>query len=554
MRAAGYVRVSTGRQATEGWSLGEQEARVRAYVEAKGWDLVEVFVEAGVSGRRDDRPELGRLLARLDELDAVLVPKLDRLGRTTSHLFEVLGRLERAGVVFVSVGESIDTSSAHGRLTRTLLAGVAEFESDRMSERIRDGVAARMREGRWHGGAPPYGYRAVDGELVVDFEQARVVARVFERFLEGATQSQIARELTRRGVPAARGGGWEQRRIGKLLGNPVYAGRLRLGQQVIEGRQEAVVSVEMFEQAQLLLGGSGAARGRGRGRPTVGSHLFRGGLLRCGCGAPMTPRRRHRPGGRIAETYVCRQHLRDRSVCPRGPVDRALVDGAVYDYFEHVALDVDATRAVLVERIARDRGDALAELRRAERDRDGRLEWRERIERDYASGELSAANYDRLTAKIADELTALDAETARLADQVALLGERIDQAAEAADEALAPIAELRARIVAELRAPERAEGVRAALARLFESFTLVTIADAEPGRIEADLELRADPVNGEPLVWLEPRPRPDAIAAVAALPWEDGPRPVSAVDFKLRRVPLPGGGLDDSQDEPRVEV
>jgi DNA invertase Pin-like site-specific DNA recombinase len=117
-RAAGYIRVSTERQATEGLSLGEQERRIRAYAEAHGWELVEVFADRGISGRRDDRPALKRLLAELHRIDRLIIPKLDRLGRSNRHLLDVFDQLEAADVQLVSVSEAIDTSTPIGKLLR----------------------------------------------------------------------------------------------------------------------------------------------------------------------------------------------------------------------------------------------------------------------------------------------------------------------------------------------------------------------------------------------------------------------------------------------------
>lgn len=545
MRAAGYVRVSTARQVEEGWSLGEQERRVRAYADSRGWQLVEVFVEAGVSGRRDDRPELGRLLDRLDELDVLVVPKLDRLGRSTAHLFRVLGRLDGAGVRFVSIDDAIDTSTASGKLLRTLLTGVAEFEVDRMSERIRDGMAARRRAGRWNGGRAPFGYRGEAGGLVVDVEQAVAVRSIFDRFVAGSSQSSLARDLNRARVATACGGQWGQSTVRGILANPIYTGRLLVDGQLVDGLHEAIVDRDVWEAAQRQLGVSGSVRGRGRGRPAAGPHLFRGGLLRCACGATMGPRSHHRDG-RVVHQYACRAHLRDRAVCPRKAVDRALVDEAVYDYFAHVALDVEATRATIVHRIGVDRADVAAQLERAERDRTQRREARGRVEADYLAGDLSGPSYDHLCARLAEELAGMDAEVGQLAARLAQLDDEIADAATAADDALLPLAELRARIAEQLREPERVEGVRAALGELFESFTLLTIGDADPVRVEADLELRADERSGDTLMWLDPHPRADAIEALAALPWEPGSeQPYTPLDYKLRRVPLPSRGRDE---------
>ena len=125
------VRVSTARQAEEGLSLEAQERRVREYVEREGWELTGLYVERGVSGRRAARPELDKLLADLDGIDRLVIPKLDRLGRSNRHLHDLFEALQAANVELVSLADNIDTSTSAGRLMRNMLANLAEFESTR---------------------------------------------------------------------------------------------------------------------------------------------------------------------------------------------------------------------------------------------------------------------------------------------------------------------------------------------------------------------------------------------------------------------------------------
>jgi DNA invertase Pin-like site-specific DNA recombinase len=126
IRAASYQRVSTALQATEGLSLAEQERRLAEYVEGQGWQHVGTYTDAGISGKREDRPQLQRLLADLDSIDRLVIVKLDRIGRSARHLLELFDRLESAGVELVSLNDNIDTSTATGRMLPKLLAVLAE--------------------------------------------------------------------------------------------------------------------------------------------------------------------------------------------------------------------------------------------------------------------------------------------------------------------------------------------------------------------------------------------------------------------------------------------
>ena len=137
MRAALYGRVSTFDQQPE-----NQLAELRCYASARDWGTAE-YVDTGVSGAKERRPALDRLLAdaRRRRFDVLVVWRLDRLGRNLRHLVTLLDELQAFGVAFVSLGEGIDCTSPSGRLQLHILAALAEFERARIGERVRAGLA-----------------------------------------------------------------------------------------------------------------------------------------------------------------------------------------------------------------------------------------------------------------------------------------------------------------------------------------------------------------------------------------------------------------------------
>ena len=163
MRAATYARVSTQEQADPGTSLDTQRDRTRAYVDAQGWELVAEYVDEGVSGAADRRPDLDRLMGecRDGNVDVIVVAKLDRFTRSSRHLANAMAELEDLGVGFASLAESVDSTTASGRMFRTLLGAFAEFERERITERMMEGHRRIIEAGGWTGGPPPFGYRAV---------------------------------------------------------------------------------------------------------------------------------------------------------------------------------------------------------------------------------------------------------------------------------------------------------------------------------------------------------------------------------------------------------
>jgi DNA invertase Pin-like site-specific DNA recombinase len=136
MTAALYARVSTPDQTTE-----NQLIELRRYAEARGWDAVE-YVDHGVSGAKARRPALDRLIkaARAGQVGAVVVWKLDRLGRSTSHLLATIEEFAALGVQFVSTTEAFDTATPQGKLMMTMIGAFATFERTMIVERVNAGL------------------------------------------------------------------------------------------------------------------------------------------------------------------------------------------------------------------------------------------------------------------------------------------------------------------------------------------------------------------------------------------------------------------------------
>ena len=147
-RVATYARVSTREQSTE-----TQVAQLTAYCQARGWADVAVFRDDGISGIRDNRPELDQLRQRMmaGEFSAVVVSKMDRLGRSLGMILRFWDEADAAGVRVIVIDQGIDTSTPAGRLQRNMLAALAEFERELILERTRAGVARARALGKRFG-------------------------------------------------------------------------------------------------------------------------------------------------------------------------------------------------------------------------------------------------------------------------------------------------------------------------------------------------------------------------------------------------------------------
>jgi DNA invertase Pin-like site-specific DNA recombinase len=302
-------------------------------VDQKGWTLAQVYVERAVSGRKRDRPELDRLLANLDGVEVVVIPKLDRLGRSTRHLSELFECFEQADVRLVSLHENIDTTSSAGRLLRNILATVAEFDADTISERVRAVSVTRAKKGRHHGGPRPYGYRPEDAVLQVVEDEARIVRRIYDRTLAGQSQRQITRDLNADGVPALKTK-WTQSMVSRILRAPLYRGAVTLKGEEHPGQHEPIIDEATWHKVSALR--ANAARTLS-GRKFSKRFLLSRGMLKCRCGSTMFVNSGH-------DTYYCSARQADKDACSQRPIKRTLLDDAVRDYFAEMGLDIDATR------------------------------------------------------------------------------------------------------------------------------------------------------------------------------------------------------------------
>jgi DNA invertase Pin-like site-specific DNA recombinase len=145
MRVATYLRCSTLEQHVE-----NQRLELTRYVTARGWEVFKEYADEGISGSKDRRPALDALLAdaKRRRFDAVVVWKLDRLGRNLRHLLFLMEELQALGVGLVSLGESIDTTTPAGRLQIHVLSAVAQFERDRLRERVVAGLQRVRAQGK----------------------------------------------------------------------------------------------------------------------------------------------------------------------------------------------------------------------------------------------------------------------------------------------------------------------------------------------------------------------------------------------------------------------
>jgi site-specific DNA recombinase len=323
-RAIAYCRVSSEEQADRG-TIELQVGSIRAWCAAQGVELVEVFLDEGISGTVmfSERPAAQAIAQQLPSLIAlgvthVLIYKWDRVGRDPVAFWSAVHVLERVGGLRIkSITETADTSTPESILMLSVHSGVSSYERSKIIERSVTAMNQHARRGTWLGGLPPFGYR-LDGEgrervLVTDerpipgtsaecgLTPAVVVQQIFTWAAQGSSLLQLCDRLNALGVPpsarkgAARAAGWQAQRVRLLLRNPVYYGTREWGhfregslrpQEVIQCAVPALVTLEQWQAAQEAI----ARRRRFAARNTRRDYPLRG-LLRCvRCGYSMTGR------------------------------------------------------------------------------------------------------------------------------------------------------------------------------------------------------------------------------------------------------------------------
>ena len=231
LRCAVYTRKSSEEGLEQEFnSLHAQREACEAYVasqRSEGWALIrEPYDDGGFSGGTLERPALKRLLADIEEglVDVVVVYKIDRLSRSLMDFSKLVEVFDRAGVTFVSVTQSFNTTTSMGRLTLNILLSFAQFEREVTAERIRDKIRASRQKGMFMGGNVPLGYVVKDRKLVVSEAEAAIVRSIFERFVRIGSATVLARELRREGVRTKRGKLVDKGYLYKLLNNRTYLG------------------------------------------------------------------------------------------------------------------------------------------------------------------------------------------------------------------------------------------------------------------------------------------------------------------------------------------
>ena len=313
-----YTRVSTAMQ-IDGYSLDAQKSRMKAFADYNGYEIVGEYEDAGKSGKSiEGRLQFNQMMEDIksgkDSVSYVLVFKLSRFGRNAADVLSTLQIMQDFRVNLICVEDGIDSSKDAGKLMISVLSAVAEIERENIRVQTMEGRIQKAREGKWNGGFAPYGYKLVNGELIINEEEAEAIRVIFDQYVNTNTGANgIAKYLEDHGIhKIIRQNGktplFDASLIRKILKNPVYCGKIAYGRRkmekihgtrndyhlveqdnylLVDGVHEPIVSEELWQSAQVKLLAQAKKYERINNGKDTKVHLL-SGIVKCPvCGAGM---------------------------------------------------------------------------------------------------------------------------------------------------------------------------------------------------------------------------------------------------------------------------
>ncbi|QGM31942.1 recombinase family protein [Bacillus sp. N3536] len=412
-RIAIYVRVSTTEQAVEGYSIDEQKRLLTEWCDRNGYIVHEVYADRGISGKSiENRPALVQLLddAKHKKFDGVLVWKTNRLARNILDLLKIVEVFEHRYISFRSYTESLETETSSGKLQFHMMAAIAEFERNTISENVKMGMLARAREGKWNGGRV-FGYDLEDistqgdkrkhTRLVINEKEAKTVKRIFNLYLAGNGYKAIANCVNKEGHVGKRGKPFSISTIKTILENPVYVGMIRYDVRrnwtdkrrgdinptpiLQQGEHEPIISQLDWGKAQQIL----KQRSNKPNRVHGGTFPFTG-IMKCPqCGSGMVVMRtvnKLKDGTRkTLEYYACGAWKNQgTSVCRSNTIRADKAESYIFgrlqalatnkQLIKEVANRVNGKRSNHDEPLQQEHQALLSELEQAKRKKDKAME------------------------------------------------------------------------------------------------------------------------------------------------------------------------------------
>jgi site-specific DNA recombinase len=328
-----YIRVSTQEQATEGYSIPAQKERLITYCKAQGWDDYKLYIDEGVSAKDTDRPQLSLLLehVKAEQINMILVYRLDRFTRSVRDLYNLLETLEKHKCSFKSQTEIYDTSSAIGRMFIGLVALLAQWETENLSERIKMALNKKVSGGERVGNIP-YGFDLDENERLIKNDKSLIVLDMIDKIKKGMSTNQLVKHLNETNNDRT----WHVNGVLRILKNPVLYGATRWVDDIFEDTHEGIITKHEFDKLQKLLDD----RSLHHKREVESIYLFQGIIACFRCEKPLTVNRfvRTKKDGSIKQgaVYKCQSCYKEGK--PMETIGEQRFLDALKSYMENVEI------------------------------------------------------------------------------------------------------------------------------------------------------------------------------------------------------------------------
>ena len=436
LRVAAYARVSTDSD-EQLVSLETQKNHYERYIKARPeWEYAGLYYDEGVTGTKlAKRDGLLRLLADCDKgmIDYIIVKSISRFSRNTVDSIEIVRKLCQDGIYIYFEKENIDTGKMEGELLLSILSSLAESESKSISENETWSIQKRFINGSFKIGYPPYGYKNVNGEMIVEPEKAEIVRWIFEEILAGKSPAEVAKELNRKGVPSKRGGRWEGHVINGMLRNEKYTGdvvfqktytddrfnrhvnRGEKNQYYMQNHHEAIVSHEIFDAANAIIEANGLEKGIQKNSDKYKNRYAMSGKIICGeCGGTW---KRVKLGNRFG--FACNTHVKDMSACSMKSIKEDPVKAAFVTMMNKLTFARGKVLVPYSEMLKRGSDEGTLErLDKIDTLLEKNMERRQQIMQFFTKGLLDPAVYAEENDILADEECRLTSEKEMLSGQM----------------------------------------------------------------------------------------------------------------------------------------
>ena len=264
MKVAIYIRVSTTRQAEEGYSLDAQQKTLLSYCKDHQYSVYKVYADEGISGKDiTHRPAFKQMItdAQKHLFDAVTVWKLTRFSRSVKDLINTCDILDRHNVALISCSESFDTNTPSGRMMRNLLGVIAQWEREIISENVKLANQEKIEQG-YPLMTRVLGYDAYGKELVINKCEQKLVELIFETYIKVQNLSKTAQIINRDGYTGKNGHCFTAQSVATVLSNVMYCGYIKHHGKLYKGLHKPIINTETFNYVQKIIASNSKGRHR----------------------------------------------------------------------------------------------------------------------------------------------------------------------------------------------------------------------------------------------------------------------------------------------------